>query len=387
MHFKNSLLLLTLAAFLSSCSGASIFPNIGSSMSNPLTLAIDSTNSRLYVNNSNIRVLYNNGSIHVVNITDPTTPTLVDYADTLSFSGQMYLDTTTKLLYTPNRYSVNDSVTVDNLIDFNVDEASADPLVQTDYASGNNPYGIACCDSRNRIFVASIGGTLDYYDPAVANMDHNSLSLTSVLDSGYTFSGSGATRLAIVGDRAVVTNANGGLWIVNLDQLGVAGAYPVDYLIADVASPRGIASDGTYIYVADVEQADTIVPSIYVLNIAPLTPRTGNTTTQVVDKDDDGLVVKNIVLGHNDPQEVVVNSSSTYAFVTDYTASIVSVADIVGGTEIAELTVGTGPYGMAIRYDLLNNPTHLFVANSDSNTVSAIDITTPASPAIVGTYP
>lgn len=375
------LLILTITLSVSCAGNFDIFPTLGANMSSPIELAIDSTRGRLYINNSNYRVEYDDGSIHVVSITDPTNPVRVDYLVLPSFNGQLYLDPVAQFLYTPNRFSSTETARADNLFRVNVNEAATDFLARSDYTSTDDPYGIACCDAENRILTASEQGFLDYYD-LDDNLAAGSLSLTSNLDTGVQLSGQGATRVVIIGSWGVVTRSGGGLWLVNLNELGVTGTVPIDYFIGDIEHPKGIATDGTFVYV--VSQDFTASPAgyfLYVLDLSTLAAVTTNTTTQVLDKDDDALLIATTDLVEKDPREIVLAGAT--AFVSHFTDDLLSVVELVGYTRTGEIGVGDEPYGMAV-YSPAGTPTHLAVSNSGDNTISIIDLTTNA---IVGTYP
>lgn len=368
--------------FLIGCAGPGVFVSSGSGMANPLTLAIDSTAARLYVNNSNNKVGFSDGSLHVVDITNPASPVRVNYSNVPSFASQIYLDPASKILYTPDRQGEPLKNYV--LFRFNVDEAAAGFLSRSDYVSGENPYGIACCDAAGRMYVASEGGQLDYYD-VNNSMAHSSLSLTTTLDTGASFTGLGAKRVVIIGTQAVVVRLYGGIWIINLDEIGVSGANPIDYFVTDFSYPRGIAADATNVYLADTEYPGNVdTPYLYVLDLTPLPPVTGDTTTRLIYKDDVGMVAAEIPLTTTDPQELVITGTSTQAFVTHLVHNAVSVVDLVARQKTATVTVGTEPFGMAV-YSPGGVPTHLFVANNGGNNVSVIDIVNNNT--VVGTYP
>lgn len=384
-------LLVVLMAFLGvSCKGSNLFSPIGDNMANPITLAVDSDRSRLYINNSDFRVSYNDGSLHVVNIADVTSPTRIDYVESPSFSGEFYLDTTGQLLYTPNRYSTSDSDIADNLFRFDINEASADFLGRSDYVSGDDPYGITCCDAENRMLVASEVGQMDYYDMD-DSLAYGSLSLTSTLSTDEVLTGEGATRVVIFGTQAIVTRSAGGLWIINLEELGVDGTYPIDYYVSDVYEPRGIAIDSrgivdkNYIYVASVEKIDDVeTPMLLVLDLAATPPVTDNTKTEIVSKST--MLIASPNLGHPNPSEILIVTDVNRAYVTDFDDNLVSVVELTGFTKTTEFNVGQEPYGMAAYSSGgTGTPvTHICVANAYSDTVSIVDI---SNNAIVGTYP
>lgn len=369
------LLLLSTVILWTGCAGAAIFPDIGTNMSNPITAAVDSTNARLYVINSDYKVLYGGGSIHVVDISDPASPTMVDYVVMPPFSGQAYMDEAGLVLYTPNRAKTGTS---SSLFRFDMNEDSEGFLKRTVFETGSSPYGIACCDASNRLFVISQGGALDYY-LIDDGMRHHSLSLMSRLSTGITLSGEGALRGTIYGGQIVITREFEGLWVITLDKLGVSGKQPIDYFIYDISSPRGIATDGTYIYVAAVNGSK---PVLYVLDTSPLTPRIGNTDTELVSKEDDNILkaVVDFENGSN-PEGVVVVGDKAY--VTDFDNGRVFVVDLSTYAVATSVKVGTQPYEMAV-YSPAGAPTHLFVANSGSNTVSVIDLSTDK---VIATYP
>lgn len=372
-------------AVLTSCAGSDIFSPIGTNMANPISVAVDSTLDRLYIINSNYRVSYEDGSLHVVDISDLTSPSRVDLLAMPSFSGDIYLDTINLVLYTTNRNSSSETDTTDTLLEINVDESSASFLARTDHSAGDDPFGIICCDASNKILVATAAGLIDYYD-LDESLAHASLNLTSNLSTGVSLSGVGSTRIVIIGTQAVVTLDSGGLWVINLDELGDASAAPIDYYISDVAFPRGIATDGTYIYVASADfSSGTEAPLLIVLDISTLTPVTDNTTTAVVDKDDDSLLVASVNIEDGDPREVLV--AEGVAYVTHFDTDSISMVETTGFTKTGEIAVGDEPYGMAV-YSPAGTATHLFVTNSGDasggNTVSIIDLSTNG---VIATYP
>ena len=372
------LIVLIAAFFLQACAGSNIFPAINANMSNPLSLAVDSTNARLYINNSNGMVMYSSGSVHTADLTDPVNPTRLDYLVVPNFACQMYLDTTTNILYTPDRLTSVGNDYINTLFSLDLNTS---PITRTNYEAGLNPYGIACCDPLNRLYVAAEDGSLDYYelDNSLARAQ---LDLDSMLDTGYALSGNGAKRVAILNNQAVVTRMWGGVWIVNLDQVGTAGTYPIDYFVSDFTYPRGITTDGTYIYLASIEYpTSAATPYLYILDPTALPVRTDNTSTQLEAKGDSGLIVATIALGNTDPREVVV--AGNYAYVTDALGGFVAVVDIVNYAKVTEISVGNDPYGMAI-YSPGGTPTHLYVANYLGNDITVVDISTNA---VVGSYP
>jgi YVTN family beta-propeller protein len=184
---------------------------------------------------------------------------------------------------------------------------------------------------------------------------------------------------------AFFSRTNGGIVVVNMDEAGVAGAQPVDYFIADIRTPRGITTDGTYIYiVTEEDESGEWVPWVFVLDPTTLVPLTDNTTAEVLDKNDDGLLVSSINLnGRRDPQEVLVTTD--YVFVTAgwNDDNFVEVANRADFSWVTEIATGEEPFAMAL-YQIGGVDTYVYVGNQIDNTIQVIDIATLS---IVATYP
>src|SRR3989338_2463989 len=374
--------------FFAGCASSDIFSDIGTNLASPLTITINSATGRAYLNNSNSRVEYDwrQGSLHVLDITTPTSPTLVQSVGLDSFSGEMYLDTTNNRLLISNRLSADDADTTDTLYSINTDETSANFLTATSITVAKDPFGIACCDSSNRLLMASLNNVVQYFDVS-GSLSAQDISLPSTLDDGATLSSSRTTFVAINGDNAYVSRDNGGVFILDLTEVGTSN--PVNYLISDIINPRGlVVSDGKLYVATRFVDSGTIKNQILVLNLSALPAATSD--VQNLDMNDDGLLVKQIDVGE-DPKVVVAGTSKIY--VSNQDSDTVSVIDPttnpIGVTHVA---VGEKPFGMAILKDLNGTPgdtsddtdTHLFVCNVKSNTVSVIRL---SDNAIVGTYP
>ncbi|MBI2346797.1 MAG: hypothetical protein HYV03_07985 [Deltaproteobacteria bacterium] len=366
-----------LLSLLTGCGGAAIFTAIGTQMANPLTIAVDSAAARAYVVNSNNKILFTGGSLHVVNIADPANPQRVGDPVALdSLSGQVVLDVPRQLAFIPNRLSENVEDKSDHVV--RVDLATS---VSTQLDADGDPFGAAAFAAQNRLLVATREGILNFYDVTAAAPAPGQVDLKRELSDGGTLSTVDAVDLVVVGTQAVISRASGGLLIVNLNELGSAGANPVDYFVSDLASPRGLATDGALVYVANVEtDADgNAVPSLLVLNLANIPNDAANTTTTVRDKDDQGLLVATIGTGNN-PQQVVVGT--TEGFVSNMGDDTVTIFTLATRAKAADISVGDEPFGMAI-YSPGGVDTHLLVCNSQANTVSIVNL---ASRTVVGTY-
>lgn len=367
------------------CASANIFAPIGTQLANPLTIAINSTTNRAYVINSNNTILYQTGSVQVFNIVTPTVPVLVSSAQMLSFSGQIYLDTVNQFLYTPNRYAANTLTTTDQVIQVNINEASPTFMAQTNFTSGANSFGIACCDPNSRFLVASQGGEVDAYTP-VASPVLTATNLSTTTDAGVVITNPNVDQIAISGTQAFVTSQSGNMLILNLTKL-IAGVNPVDYVVTGISNPRAVASDGTNIYVSDVETPNgTTTPILLVLSLASLPTAPANnapTVTVPVASLQTGAVTQ-IALGNNtattNPQQIQLTTS--YIAVSCMGDDLITLINRPALTINSNIAVGDQPYGMAL-YSPGAVDTNLFVVNSQANSISIIDLTTLT---VTGTY-
>lgn len=379
-----------LMALASACGGTAIFGPIGTSLANPLTVQVNSTTQRAYVVNANDKFLYTSGSLHVVNLATVTAPTRVNSVEITSFGGQIHLDATNNFAYVPNRFSSDDTDTVDTLLQINVTEGATNFLSVSTIDANGNPFGATVNTSSGQLLVPSQEGTLEIYTIGAGSPSREAqVDLTQSLSDGSSLSSVPAVEVAVInnGQQAVVTRSTGGILVVNLGEAtGTTNA--VDYYISDIEGPRGIATDGsaatTTVYVVDVDVADdgTKTNRLHVLNLAALTPDTGNTTTLVKDKDTDTLLTASIAIGNN-PQEVVVSAGLARAYVSNLDDDTVSVIDTAANTALTTITVGDEPFGMDFYQQVAGTDTHLLVCNRQANTVSIANL---ASNAVVGTY-
>lgn len=362
----------------------SIFDDVGANIATSNAMFVDVASNRLYVVNSNAKVLYDwhEGSFQVYDISNPLAPTLIKSTDTLSFSGQIYLDLINKKAYVPNRFSENSTIETDTLFVFDINEASSNFLSYNSYSVGQNAYAIDCCYPANRAWITTSAGKLQYVDINTSSLQTNDVNLITPLDNGGTLSHAEANYIVILNNMAFLSREYGGLFVVNLDDAGVSGAVAVDYFISDVQNPRGLATDGTYIYVVGEGDEDGDWHRfLLILDPATLTPVSGNSTTAVLGKTINNLQIALIDVG-NYPQEVLLSTS--YAFVTNQDDDTVSVIDLATRTKIKDITVGDQPFSMALYRTLGGVDQYLYVSNVESNTISIIDI---PSLSVVATYP
>jgi len=377
--------LIIIAFLASSCAQSqSIFPEPGQNLATPSSMAVDVATGRLYVVNSNSKVLYDwqRGSFQVYDIADPLAPALMLTTDTSSFSGQIYLDQATSRAYVPNRFSESEATVEDRLYIFNVDEASANFGSVTEEPAGRDAYAIDCCYPANRAWVTTSLGELQYFD--LANIGKpNSISLETQLDTGGSLTHAEVNHITRMDPLAYLSREYGGILIVNLDDAGVAGSVAVDYWISDIPNPRGIANDGTDIWiVGEGNECDTQwCRFVMVLDVSILTPLSDNSFTYQVDKEDAGLLLARIEVGKN-PQEILLTTE--YAFVTNQDDDTVSVISRLSNQVVATIEVGDEPFSLALYTTPAGEEKYLYVGNVESNTISIIDIPTLS---VVATYP
>lgn len=378
------------AAFGWGCATANVFPELGDNIAAPTGIAIDEASNRLYLVNSNEKVAYEwqQGSFQVYDITDPLKPVLVGTSPTLSFSGKVSLDTVRKRAYVTNRYSSSDNTTADHLFIFNIDEASSDFLTFQEVDLFIDPFGIQCCDSAGRLWVAE-GGDDSKNDYRVQFVDKDTLAVGNVdmlvdLSTGGNIVYDETTDLVILGQMGFFSRSRGGIVVVNLDEGGVPGKEPVDYWIADVRTPRGIATDGTYVYIVTEEDSTgKWVPQVFVLDVSSLVPLTDNTSAVVLDKDDDNLLVATIPLNERrDPEEILVTTDYIFVTASRNENDFVEIADRASFTWLKELATDEDPFPLAL-YAPGGVDKYVYVGNQFSNTLQVIDLATLT---IVATY-
>ena len=149
-------------------------------------------------------------------------------------------------------------------------------------------------------------------------------------------------------------------------------------------SPRGVATDGTYVWVTNANSntvsqiqvsTATVINTISVGNdpngVATYGPYVwvanfgSNTVSQI--QVSTATVINTISVGNN---PFTVATDGTYVWVTNYTNSTVSQIQVSSATVINTITVGTLPVGVA------TDGTYVWVTNSNTNTVSQIQVST-----------
>ncbi len=379
---------------LSSCSGSTIFTPIPLSTSSPvlakpISMSIDESSARAYLVNSNFTFLYSDASLLILDLTNPLAPTTLHALSIKNYSGQSYLDTTNSLLYFTNRLSADNSDNVDQILQVNVDESDSNFLHIDEYAADANPFGIVsdgtnlysiCENSLNRHLLSD----LSY---------RTRIDFPISLSAGQNYFTRDTREAALSPDfsHLFVSNRSDKLLIINTSEIAAPdstqavtapGGEAVDYVLSSTSSTRGIANDGTYIYVVE-----GFPPSLKILADRDFTTVTG----APIETSLASLAVADIPLGAN-PNEVAVDAINHRAYVTLGSDSEVSVIDTQLFREITRISlkedlasgvkVGENPFALSIGH--FNGTAYIYVMNLDTNTISIINGTTLA---VEASYP
>ncbi|HEX5036956.1 MAG TPA: hypothetical protein VFX30_07330 [bacterium] len=367
----------------SSCDDGILFKEIGLELAAPIAVAVDTAKRRAYVVNSNNNVEFTSTTFSVLDLTDPANPALLDHANNPfpqpQFSGQIYLDAAAGKAYVTNRESDNADDHVDALLSINIDEASADFGSIESFTAGENPFGIACCDAQGRLYVVNSGGEGDgallAYNPAdLSTFVQISLEVNSS-DHG-SFSGEESEEVVLLGNRAFVTSRFGNVYVINTDEVGDGSKNPIDAVIFndDDGEYRGIATDGTFLYVAD---ADRDVEAVRVLDPS-LVPVVDPDVALINELDIAEVQVGAFEVG-DEPNEVAAYNGRVY--VSNRLDDTVSVIDTAANSVIATVPVGEEPYG--ITPFTMDGIDYVYVTNLRSNSISIID---PATNTVIRTF-
>lgn len=371
--------------FAPACAGDPLFGPIGNNVADPISIAIDAVNNRAYLVNANLSITYEGGSLLVLDLTDPTAPAILSQSGNpvglQSLSGQVFLDDANQRIFVTNRESENRKDEVDQVFQVNVDEAGSFGTVTT-LETGKDPFGIACCDPNGRFYATLEGNVASFSltDPS----DQVSRSLEVTLGTGEILSGVSTTRIAILGSQIFLTNRSGRIYVLNANEITNTSANPMDYLITGMNDIRGIATDGTLLYVVE-SAAESIVRVIDPSTLTPIDPDVATVTEVTIDS----IQQTTLTVG-NDANELVVFNNKVY--VGNRTADTVSVIDIADPSSPAveatiDLTAGgtltaDEPFGLAAA--TLGAADYLYVTNLASHNLSIIDLATTTA---IATFP
>lgn len=393
MRIKLKSWLVALPLLLAACAGDPLVGPIGTNVSGPISIALDPGSNRAYLLNGDLSAGYTDASMMVLDLSTPTAPKLLNKTGNPviipSLSGQVFFDAAQKKLFFTNRFSENKDDIIDHLFVVDVNEAGNFGNT-AQYDSGENPFGLICCDANDQMLATS-DGFLQVF-PRTNPGAGFELSLELLLSNGNTFNGDGTTRVTILGNQAFLSNRAGIIYVLNLDKIN-SGKNPIDYAITNMQDLRGITTDGSFIYVADVAFNSndssfirvidpTAVPPIAAISDAVIEVEI--TDTRDVNGSMIAVQEDELDLGSDtEPTETLVFGSKLY--VADIDANVVYKISISNPASLSidtELVAGEQPFGLAA--DLFGSQNLLFVTNLMSDDVTIIDIGTNS---VVGSFP
>lgn len=377
--------LFTLPLMGSQCDSGVLFKEIGNELAAPISVAVDTAKKRAYVVNSNNNFEFTSTTFAVLDLTDPAAPVYLNIANNPfpapNFSSQIYLDTAAGVVYTPNRESDNQDDFVDNLLRIHIDETSGNFGAIDSFTAGENPFGIACCDALGRIYVVNSGGdgdgTLDVYDPADLST-FTRLSLAVITDGHGDFDGQESTEVVLSGNRAFVSSRFGNIYVINTTEIGDTSKNPIDSLIFNDKDGdyRGLAVDGTNLYVAD---ADRDIDALRVIDLTKIPEVTTDVAT-ISEFDINDVQSAQIDLPEDgEPNEVAIFKGKAY--ISNLDDDTVSVVDLATNALVTNVAVEDEPFG--ITPFTIDGIDYVYVTNLRGNSISILD---PDSNTILNTF-
>lgn len=341
---------------------------------NPISLAVDETNNQVLVVNSNGEFSYDTGSLALLSVdaTDPDSPAITasQIITAPNFAGKVSFDGTSA--YIPYREKISEDDDGDQIVKYTIAAGSI-----TEAASA------VTCESP---FGTALDGGFVYVVCNDTVYVHNTSDLTLFATVDLTTAESAdiddtesstVQDIAIVGDKAFISNRSGNIFVVDTDTLELT------HVIAGPLNTRAMASDGTYIYGINGDS-----PALFVFDPSKLT----DPTDAPEEVDDGSLLIATLDIGA-DPEGLVIDTTDNVAYVSNsfdlsvsgfYTNplpvsdyALVSLDDEDTGLDEVEdsfaITVGT-----------VDGEKYIFVGNYLSNNISVIRASTLQ---VVGVFP
>lgn len=362
--------LLILFLSLSACaSDNDIFPAIPLSLStstlqlpNPIDFATDPANSQIIVVNSNVDLAYGQSSLVSISV-DATDPTAIKLAATdaieiPNFAGEIAFDGTNAFIPFREASSSNDAK--DQLHKYTIGAGALAEAKGTTISE--NPFGIAV-NGSDVLVVAN--DKLEYYNTNLSKI--KSIDLTTASDANIDNAHADSAESVAIDattNRAFISNRSDNIFVVDLTDKVLT------HVIDGPQTTRGIASDGTYVYVVSGYSS-----ALWVINPANL-----STPTDSPQKIDDAKVfIATIPLGSN-PNGLAIDANNHRAYVTNTDDNTVSVIDLLTLKEVAQISLDnddTGlddvkdPFGIAV--DTFDGTPLIFVGGFTSNNFAVIN--------------
>lgn len=384
-----------LISLVCSCTTSRIFKDIGENIASPSAITIDAAGKYLYVVNSNSNVLYewDQGSIQSYQLAlnssgVPVPVALASSLPTKSLGGEMYVDAPRSLIYVTNRYSESREVTEDHLNTYQFSAAASLSDFSTT-STALDPFGMYCCYPANRLWYATASGVLQYVDLG-GTLSPGSVSLKVLMDDGRTIQEARTNFITVQGNQAFLSNIDGGLFVINLDEVGVAGKQPVDYVVSGISQSRGLAADATNLYVlSEGPVNDEWLPHVAIIALSSLPALVDNTTAVYLDSDETNAIVAKRIEVPSDPQKISLTQglAPNMGFVTCRSSDKIAVINLGSQEKVLEIESGREPYSMAF-YTVAGVEQFLYVGNLYDDDFSIIKVSTdPNQISIVATYP
>lgn len=376
----------SLVAMISCSSSTGIFPSISTStnentivLPNPISVVVDTTNSRVVVANSNVDIFFNQGSMAVLTVdaSDTDNPVLAAGSVLASpnFAGRMFFDGANSI-FVPFRETSTTNAAFDTIVKYTM---SGSTITETSRgAVSPNPFGIT--GSGGRLYVVS-DDVFTVMDSALNSL--TTVDLTAAETAGLT-SADSSFVLSVAEDTAnnlaVVSNPGGKAFIINL-----ANNTLIQAITSPVLSSDLLIDANSRLYLLD-SAADTL----YVYDLNSLPAVTGSTPQDV---DDSTFIITAIGVGDN-PNALALDAANNRLYVANTGDDTISVIDTSANLEIARLSLdaadidpsfnrdGDEPLGLAL--GTFNGVNYLFIACFKSNSVVVVNT---ARQKVVEVYP
>lgn len=352
------------------CSGSSsIFPPVPTvtdaasvELPNPISVVADAANSQILVANSNVDIFFIEGSLMTISVdaTTPTAPVLTatSVLATPNFAGEMAFDGNNA--YLTFREGTDEDSKIDQIKKYAVGAGSLSET--TSGSTDKNPFGMTLFNSSLFVVSDEIINLFDTDLGQTATIDLTTADTAGILDTASRQAES--IVVDAIGNRAWITNRDGKMFIAGTD------TNTVTHVIDGPTNSRGIAFDGTYVYVVDGNP-----PALWIFDPAQV----GAPDSTPAEIDDSALLVAIIDLGTN-PTGIAVDAANSRAYVANSGDRSISVIDTALFEEIDRIslraedtgfTEAKAPFGVAV--GTYNAVPFVFVANFDSNTISVIN--------------
>lgn len=350
-------------------------------LANPIALAVDETNQKLYVVNSNVDFFTEDSTLVSldVDVSDLNAPQLVA-SQSLSipnFAGQIYFDGTSDLVI-PFRESSPDDENRDMIALYQLNDEAlwVESLVKT---VSDNPFGLNHKDDL--IYVVSP------YVLSLFNADlelQSEIDLSSAQEAGLALSDANYVESVVINDsatKALVSNRLGNIFVVDLVQKDVV------QVVSGYDSTRDMlvdADDPSRVYVVDSDSEAILVFDFDLLPEPETIPET---------LDASEFLVASLGVGQ-DPNGLAMDAETHRLFVCNSFDDTLSVIDTVSLQEIARVSLNADDISadfvrdvqdpVSVTLGSFGGEKYVFVAGFTSNSIAVVRLATLE---VVAVYP